>query len=78
MATATGDIKEVLAYSGNVTLTLSAEEAMTLRRVFRRVGGDPVLSQRRHVAGALRALNVILPKDSSDDRKITGSVQFND
>lgn len=66
MATATGDIKEVLSYSGNVTLTLSAEEAMTLRRVFRRVRSGLAAAQGEDdeiVAGALRALNAILPKD---------------
>lgn len=77
MATATGSIKQVMSYSGEVTLTLSAEEAMTLRRVLRRVGGHPHRSQRRHADSVAEALSGVLPADLPDNNT-TGSIHFAD
>lgn len=77
MATATGSIKQVMSYSGEVTLTLSAEEAMTLQRILRRVGGDPCLSQRRHADSVACALLGVLPLYVPDNNT-TGSIHFHD
>ena len=51
-----------------VTLELSKEEAETILSILQKVGGDPVLSRRKHAQAVERALNAVVVHDTSDMR----------
>lgn len=59
-----------------VELTLSQEEAETLRSIHARIGGDPECSRRKHMTAINKALSEIKVSSNWDDT--TGSVWFND
>ena len=67
MAKATADFRRVL---DRVTLTLSGDEAQTLRDILEHVGGCPDTSRRMHTDAVMNALQGqdVYPSNKSDVR----------
>lgn len=53
------ELRTVDVQVDSYVLTLTKEEALTLMALFGRVGGDPLLSRRRHISALTAALQAV-------------------